>query len=279
MDISVVVDSVADLPEDLVARHGFSLVHFPVHFGERTYLDKLDLSSKEFFRLLRERKETPRTSAPSAGVYLEVFRRLVEMGKSILALTITSRHSAAYQSALLAKSMLNEGEIEVMDTGNVSMGIGLLAIKAAEMIKNRFSKEEIFARIRELIPQVQVLAMIPDITYMVKGGRISAPAAKIASILNIKPIIRIRRGVIELVSRVSGYNAAIQKLISKVKSAVGEKTCRLAVMHADVLEEALELKAQLSVLPHEGEIAISEVGPALGTHSGPGALAVAFHSV
>jgi fatty acid-binding protein DegV len=85
--------------------------------------------------------------------------------------------------------------------------------------------------------------------------------------------------VIELVSRVSGYNAAIQKLISKVKSAVGEKTCRLAVMHADVLEEALELKAQLSVLPHEGEIAISEVGPALGTHSGPGALAVAFHSV
>ncbi|MGB9553022.1 MAG: DegV family protein, partial [bacterium] len=264
-------------PENIIQEYEFSLVHFPVYFGEKTYLDKLNLSSQEFFRLLRNKAEFPRTAAPSVGVYLEAFRRLIERGKSVLAFTITSKHSAAYQSALLAKRMLGEEEVEVIDTGSASMGIGLVAMKAAEMIRKKFKKEEILARIRDILPHVQVLAMIPNISYAARGGRISAPVAKLATLLNIKPIIRIRRGIIELVSRVSDYSGAIQRMISKIRSEAGTRVCRLAVMHADVINEANELKLQLENIPHEGEITVSEIGPALGTHSGPGALAVAFY--
>ncbi|MDI6868056.1 MAG: DegV family protein [Coprothermobacterota bacterium] len=277
MELGIVVDSVADLPDEIIQEYGFSLVHFPVYFGDKTYLDKLNLSSEDFFRLLKDKSDFPRTAAPSAGAYLEAFRRLIEQGKSVLAFTITSKHSAAYQSALLAKKMLEEGDVDVIDTGSASMGIGLLAIKAAEMIRSKFKKEEVLARIRELVPRVQVLAMLPDISYAGRGGRISAPVVKLATILNIKPIIRIRRGIIELVSRVSNYSAAIQKFVSKIKSEIGTRVCRVAVMHGGVPEEALELKVQLKEIPHEGEITIAEIGPALGTHSGPGALAVAFY--
>jgi len=276
MELGIVVDSVADLPENIIQEYGFSLVHFPVYLGEKTYLDKLNLTSQEFFKLLKNKTEFPRTAAPAVGSYLEVFRRLIELGKSVLAFTITSKHSAAYQSALLAKKMLGEEEVEVIDTGSASMGIGLVAIKAAEMVRKRLKKEEILARIRDILPHVQVLAMIPNISYAARGGRISAPVAKLASLLNIKPIIRIRRGIIELVSKVSDYSGAIQKMVSKIRSEAGSRICHLAVMHADIINEAQELKLQLDSIPHEGEITVSEIGPALGTHSGPGALAVAF---
>ncbi|MCR4428233.1 MAG: DegV family protein [Caldiserica bacterium] len=276
MELGIVVDSVADLPDEIIREYDFTLVHFPVYFGEKTYLDKLNLTSEEFFALLKDKKDFPRTAAPSPGSYQEAFRKILEKGKKVLAFTITSRHSAAYQSAIMAKKMLGNEDVEVIDSGSASMGIGLLAIKAAEMIRKKMNKEEILSRIRDILPHVQVLAMLPTIAYAAKGGRISAPVAKLASLLNIKPMIRIRRGIIEMVSRVSDYKGAISKFISKIKADLGNRLLRVAVMHAGVLEEALELKARLEEIPHEGEIPIAEIGPALGTHSGPGTIAVAF---
>lgn len=277
-DISVVVDSVADLPQKIVDDYGLELINFPVVFGERNFLDKFDLSPKHFFHLMRNQHEFPKTAAPPAGSYLEVFRRLVKLGKSVLSFTVTSRHSAAYQSALLARSMIPEGEVEVIDSGSVSMGLGFVAMEAAEESRKKSPKEKILERVKEVVQRVQILALIPDVRYAERTGRISQAVSKIATLLNIKPIIRIRHGIIDFVSKASNYRMAMDKIINKVRSVMADKKGRLAVMHADALEEALELKEKITKeFFLEGEAIISEVGPALGSHSGPGALAVAFY--
>ncbi len=279
-DISVVVDSVADLPQKIVDEYGLELVNFPVVFGERSFLDKFDLSPKHFFSMLRSQHDFPKTAAPPAGAYLEVFRRLIQLGKSVLSFTTTSRHSAAYQSAVLARSMIPEGEVEVIDSGSVSMGLGFVAMEAVEESGRKSPKEKIIERVKEVIQRVQILALIPDVKYAERSGRISQAVAKIAVLLNIKPIIRLRHGIIEFVSKASNYRMAMDKIVNRIRNVLAEKKGRIAVMHADALDQALELKERvMREFFLEGETILSEVGPALGSHSGPGALAVAFYPV
>lgn len=278
MEYGIVVDSTADLPEEIVQKYNFSIVHFPVQFQGKTYLDKLNLSAREFFTFLRSKVQIPKTSAPPPGSYFDAFHTLLQEKKKILALTISSKLSAAYQSALLAKNLLAEEAIEVIDTGSISMGTGLVAIKAAQLATLNATREK-FEEIKDIIPTVQILALFPDISFAALGGRVSPAVAKVVNALNIEPIIRIKRGIIELVSRASNYKGATKKIVAKIKDTLGERLCRLAVMHADAPEEAQSLKEELESIPHEEEIIISEVGPVLGTHSGPGAVFVAFYPI
>lgn len=279
-EFAVVVDSVADLPEELVEQFGLTLVPFPVVFGGKSFLDKIDLSPKKFFQFLRSDSTVPSTSAPPPGTYLEIFRRLLVHGKSILACTVAARQSAAYQSATIAKSMVPEGEIEIIDSKSVSMGLGFVAIEAANAVRERNLKEEILGRVQRVVSRIQILAMLPDLKYAERNGRISSAVARVVNFLNIKPIIRIRQGVIELASKASSYRTAMEKMIHKIRSVVGEQRCRLSVIHADVEEEALALRTRLMrEFAFVEDIPISEVGPALGSHSGPGAIAVAFYPI
>jgi DegV family protein with EDD domain len=279
-EFAIVVDSVADLPEELVERFGLTLIPFPVMFGGKSFLDKIDLSPKKFFQFLRSDSMVPSTSAPPPGTYLEAFRRLLVLGKSVLAFTVTARQSAAYQSAMIAKSLVPEGEIEIIDSKSVSMGLGFVAIEAANAVREKNLKEEILSRVQRVVNRIQILAMLPDLKYAERNGRISSAVARVVSFLNIKPIVRIRQGVIELASKASNYRTAMEKMIQKIRSVVGEQRCRLSVIHADVEEEALALRARLvrEFFVME-DIPISEVGPALGSHSGPGAIAVAFYPI
>jgi DegV family protein with EDD domain len=192
-------------------------------------------------------------------------------------LTIPARNSGAYQSATLARSLLEHGEVEIVDSGSISMGLGLIAMEAVEAVGQERTKERILERIQQVIARVQILAVIPDLTWAARGGRVSSAVARIASLLNVHPMIRLRHGVIELVSK-ANPSQTIDKLIQRVKAAVGKQPAGIAVMHGDSSEQAYELKRRLLLeINCPKEILISEVGPALGSHSGPDVLAVAFY--
>ncbi len=276
-EYSVVVDSVADLPRETVGTLGIVEVPFPVVFGNQTFRDKVDLKSKQFFQMLRSKLDYPKTSAPPVGEYLTVFQRLISEGRKVLTLTIPARNSGAYQSATLARSLLENGEVEIVDSGSISMGLGLIAMEAVEAVGQERTKERILERIQQVIARVQILAVIPDLTWAARGGRVSSAVARIASLLNGHPIIRLRQGVTEQVSK-ANPSQTIDKLIQRVKAAVGKQPAGIAVMHGDSSEQAYELKRRLLLeINCPKEILISEVGPALGSHSGPDVLAVAFY--
>jgi DegV family protein with EDD domain len=276
-EYALVIDSVADLPRDLVEYWEIFEVPFPVFFGNQIFRDKIDLKAKQFFQMLRSKLDYPKTSGPPVGEYLALFQRLIAKGKKILALTIPAKNSGAFQSATLAKSLLESGEVDVIDSGTISMGLGLLAIEAAQAIRDGCSRETILARIQGVMARVQILAVLPDLSWAARGGRVSSAVARLAALLKVHPMIRLRHGVIELVSK-AAPSQTIEKLVQRVNMVVGNHPARVAVLHADILEEALKLKVQLSQeIDCQGEIYISEIGPALGTHSGPDALGVAFY--
>ena len=273
--IKIVTDSTADLPESLINELSITVVPLRVRFGDTVYREGVDISTKTFFEKLKQAPELPRTSQPSPGEFQEIFAGLTCDGSSIISIHLSSHLSGTYQAAQLAKSSLPELDITVVDSKQVSMGLGMIVLAAARAAKDGKTKAELLAIVEKVINRMQTYIVVDTLEYLQKGGRIGKASTLMGTVLNIKPILTIADGIITPFEKVRGKAKALEKIIELVKEFSDKNgLMRCAIVHADALDEAVNLHGRLISKIRHCEIIISEIGAVVGTHGGPGTIVV-----
>ena len=273
--IRIVTDSTCDLPDDAIAQHRIAMVPQTIRFGEETLLDREELSTEEFWRRLTTGSALPETAAASVGQFQEAFARLVSAGADgIVAVIVSSKVSATFQSATLAAEQFTAGiPVRVVDSRLVSTALGLAAIEAAEVAAAGASIEEVEAAARSACERGRIFATPATLEYLRRGGRIGGAAALIGGLLDVKPLIAFEDGQVAAAGRVRSRKRALATVLDHVQEQA-DSISRLAVVHSDPVELP-EFLQRLAAI-YEGEVMIARMGPAVGTHIGPGTIGVAY---
>jgi DegV family protein with EDD domain len=275
--VHLVCDSTADLDPAFRAAHTVRVVPLKVIFGDQTYLDGVDMTAEQFYARLATPGPFPRTSQPTPAEFEEVFRELGADGGSIVCTTISADLSGTYTSATQAQAALPELDIRVIDTRSVAVG-HYAAVKAAvRAVEAGGDADQVEAAAVAVRGTEKVLFTVETLEYLRRGGRIGGARALLGSMLDIKPILEIRDGVIEPVGRVRTYPRAIDRLVEECKQAAATwGGAEVVIAHADRPQIAAELVERMRPLV-SSEPSLTVVGPVVGCHSGPGAIGVGFH--
>ena len=270
--IKVVIDSTSYLPEDILRQYDIRVVPLNVHFGqERVYREGVDLTPAQFYQLLAQSPVLPTTSQPSPGQFQEVFAELTLGGDQVLCIVISSRLSGTYQSATEARRMLPAADIVVIDSYSVAAGLGLMALTAAEMAGGGHAMDEIVSRVEQMKQDMRLYFVVDTLEYLQKGGRIGTAAALIGTLLQVKPILAIRDGIVQPLDKVRSKRKALRQLVANLESQVAPGQPLLCmVLHAQVPDEARELEMELRKRLRCEQTIVVEVGAVVGTHAGPG---------
>jgi DegV family protein with EDD domain len=269
MTVRVVTDSTADLPPEVVQELGITVIPLPVLFGDEVYRDGVDLSSEEFFERLATSPVLPMTSQPPVGVFLETYRKVAAETNEIVSIHITARGSGTCESALqAAKSLGGSPRVEVVDSESASMGLGFQVIAAARAARAGASLDEVIAAARSVCRRVHTLALLETLEYLRRGGRIGRAQAFLGSVLNLKPLITIRDGVVHPVARVRTRARALDQML-RYCMACGDLE-QVAILHGTTPEDAEMLAQRVRERLPDVPIYVGRLGPALGVHGGPG---------
>ena len=273
--IGVITDSSCNLPEDLIRELDIAIVPLNVHIGDETY-EETSISTVEICRRMREEDVLPKTSQPAPGKFLEAYKQMLGKGyDSLIVITITSVHSGTYGTALMAKNMLPEADIEVVDSRSISLGTGFQAEVAARLARAGKSKEEILAAIRKVRESTYIYATAETLHYLYKGGRVSAVKMLMASMLNIKPILVVRDGEVTVGGTTRTRSRSLKELLKRTYKALdGYDQVDVAVIHADCLDDALMLKSELEENLPCRELFLLDVTAVLAVHGGPGLIGI-----
>ena len=280
--IRIVTDTCACLPEPLVAENRIIRVPYYVHMAGRMLRDLVDVLPGPFFAQMPTNSELPKTANPGPGDYLAAFREAaVDGADSVVSVQMTSHGSGGYQAALVAKEMatteLPQLQIEVVDTRNVAMCQGWIALQAARAANAGANLMQLMALIRQLLPRVRILQTADTLRYLYLGGRIGRAQHLVGSLLNIKPIITMEDGVIVALGQARSRLAAYRQIVEHAVAAVAQGGhLRVAYLHAAALEEARHLRGLLEERLTPVETLITELCPALGVHTGPGTVGICY---
>jgi len=275
--IHLVCDSTSDLDAAYAAAHGVTVVPLRVFFGDEEFLDQVEMSTAEFYQRMRAGGPAPRTSQPPPSDFAAVFSRLGAQGGTIICTTISGDLSGTVSLALQARRSLPDLDIRVVDTRSVAPGHAN-AVEAAIAIRDRGGEaDDIIAALDRLVATQQVVFTVETLEYLHRGGRIGGAQALLGTVLDIKPILRVRDGKIDVVERVRTYPRALKRLVQEMASMTPEwGPTKAAVAHAASPEHAAAVAVQIAAVT--GELpTIVEVGAVIGCHAGPGAFGLAFH--
>lgn len=275
--VAVVTDSTADLG-DLAGDNGITVVPLTVAFGNEQFHDGVDLSREEFYRRLGGDKAVPTTAQPPPSAFVATYRRLLSAGApGIVSLHLSSALSGTYNSALAAAAEVDPEKIAVVDTRSVSLGLGLLALQAAEDARMGRSLEQIVARAVADSKKIQLYATIPNLTCLARGGRIGQLQGILGNVLKIVPIITLRDGEVAEHSKVRTFSRAVDQLVDIVTTSVsGKGTARVAILHSVAPELADSVASRIEAAVSPVLLVKNCVGSTVGTHAGPGAVGVVF---
>lgn len=269
MPISLVTDSITDVPADAIEKYRINVVPSLVVIGPQTYRDGIDMSREEFYRRLPTFDPPPSTAAPAAGEYEAVYDALA--GSPILSLHTAATLSGIYTAARLGAQGLGD-RVRVIDAGSVSLGVGWQVIAAAEAIAAGRPLDEVLAVIADTRARVKLFALLDTLEYLRRGGRISLLRASIAGLLQIKPMIEVAEGALTLLAQHRTHKKAAADFNTRVK-ALG-KLERLAVMYTDNVALANEVRDAVSD-QCSSPVLVVQAAPTIGSHVGPNAVAVA----
>jgi DegV family protein with EDD domain len=271
MSIRIVTDSNCDLPAALVEQYGITVVPLHINIGTESYLDDVDLSREDFYVGLPEFKSNPTTSVPSPGQFLEAYQSLANEGAThILSIHISETLSAVVNSARLAAEEIEAVAVTVFDSGQLTLGTGLQAVAAAQAAAAGRSVEEILQILEELGPRIHVFAVLDTLEFMRRSGRLSRFQFGLGSLLQIKVIIMMHAGEVN-VERVRTRKRAIQRMIRLVSELSPLE--ELGLVHTHAPTQAAELWEQAAAFFPENQVSLAaEVTPVIGAHIGPGAV-------
>lgn len=268
MTVRIVTDSASDLPAGLRTRYGISVVPIHVLSGMRDYQDGVDLSRQEFYARLPTDNPSPTTGIPSPELFIQAYERLAAEGATaILSIHISPSLSSMLDVARVAAGRTAAVPVTVFDSRQLSMGMGFLAIRAAEAAEAGCSLEDIQAILKEQISRTHTAAALDTLEYLRRSGRMSSVVARLGNLLQIKPILKMYDGS-PSAERRRTRRQAVERLVAMLRALAPLE--RVAFLHANVPERAEELREQVRDLLPAGDIPIEMITPVLGSHIGPG---------
>lgn len=273
--VVLVTDSTADIPVEIREKLGISMVPLKVNFGNDSYLDNITLQPAQFYEKLTSFGGLATTSQPSPADFYEVYKKLTDDGHSVISIQLSAALSGTYQSATIAKSMLDEGaDVTIIDSKSASFGYGKLVVTAAEMALAGASKEEIIDKVHWMRSELRLYFLVDTLEYLGKGGRIGKASAVLGSLLNIKPILSIdAEGTVFPFDKARGQKRAMARIAEVLEADFKDKPVNLTIAstpgHVAGVSEMTELiKQRLNVQVYQE----TEIGPVIGTHAGPGTI-------
>ena len=277
MSVKIIIDSTADVTP--AVREKCTIVPLTVHFGDTEYVDGVTITHKDFYEKLIESDVLPTTSQPTPDAFGKEFKKVADAGDKAVVITISSMLSGTYQSANIA-AMDYPGSIYVVDSKTVTIGAGILTQLAVELVEQGKSAEEIVEIINEQRDKVCLIAMLDTLEYLKKGGRISKTVAFAGELLSIKPVISVPEGQIQILGKARGSKQGNNLLVREIQKAGGvdfTKPCLLGYSGLSdmLLQKYVRDSAELWE-GHIDQLYTAHIGSVIGTHAGPGAIAVAF---
>jgi DegV family protein with EDD domain len=277
MAIRIVIDSTSDVTQEIVDKHNLKMVPLTVNFEDKSYLDKVELSTKDFFDKLTSSEKLPTTSQVSPGDFVKSFSEILLEGDEVLGIFLASEFSGTYDSARMAKDMIGDERIHIIDSRSVCIGTFALILEAIDLVNQNKNIKEIVEILENSKEKIVAVAALDTLKYLEKGGRLSKGQAVVGSILNIKPIIGIKDGKLDVLEKIRGKNKTVKwfdNWIEENNYNLSDKTVLL--FHARTYDQLKVLREAIEEKHNIKHIIEAEIGPVIGTHAGPGVLAVGF---
>lgn len=279
--VKIITDSTADLGQELTDRYQIKVVPLTVQFDQESYLDGVEIDTQRLFRLVEERKSLPKTASPSPGAFHAAFVEATADGSDVIFVGISSKFSSTVQNACIAADMLPDGRVTVFDSANLSTGIGLQVLLAADLARAGKTRAEILAALEDARPKVRSAFVIDTLEYLYKGGRCSGMQALAGALLHIRPMIAVVDGGMVVAGKTRG--ARQKALDALLERFAGDAVAglvrpeRVFVTHTGVHEDALYLADGVRrLLPGVGEVLETPAGSVVGSHCGPGTIGVLY---
>ncbi|MBI78954.1 MAG: EDD domain protein [Gammaproteobacteria bacterium] len=275
--VAIVTDSTATIPADVISDLGIHVVPLTLVWGEETYLDGVEVTAEQFYERLQSDTNFPSTTQPSALEFENVYKTIANNYDSILVITISSELSGTYNSAVQAKDMMNDINIEIIDTKTMSMAAGFIVLAAAKAAKEGKGLSECTSIAKEANQNVGVLVALDTLEYLHRGGRIGGARKLLGGALNIKPILTVQDGIVSESGKVRTKKKALRYLIDTVSVELEGKTnVRLSGLHASQYADCEKILGELVDIVNPTQSLITELSPVVGAHAGPGAIGIAW---
>lgn len=275
--VVVVTDSNATVPHDLVQQLGIRVVPLLLTFGGRSFRDGVDVTPGEVYRWLRANKHIPTTSTPSVGDFVRVYAAAAQQASGIVSIHLSPKLSAVYDTAVTASRLVDGVPIHVVNGHTAAMGQGFVALEAARAAAAGANLDEVLSRAREVASKVTLLATIGTLEYLYRGGRIGGAATLLGTVLQIKPVLCVADGHVDVFAKPRTKTRAIRLMLHEIAKQAGNRPLHAAILHADVPNEAEALRGQVAERFNCAELYVTELTPVMGAHTGPGVLGVAFY--
>ena len=273
MAVKIVTDSTGDLPAEVAQELDITVVPLSVHFGEESFQDGVDLDSDGFFQRLTTGTSLPTTSQPSVGAFLETYRGLLDAGHEVVSIHISAKLSGTMNSALQAREQMDAGpRLTVVDSQQVGLALGVVATAAAQAVKDGASYEETVELTPRISERVRLFVLLETLEYLQRGGRIGRAQAFLGSLLHIRPILTVHEGEVHPLERVRARKRGLERLCQL--AAERGPLQQVGICHSTTPEDALALEEQMRPILAGGRLIQARFGPVLGTHVGPGAIAI-----
>ncbi|MGI5997658.1 MAG: DegV family protein [Lutispora sp.] len=276
----IIVDSTCDLPDELIERYDIRMLPLTVSINGKEYMDKVNIKVDEVYESMRK-GICPKTSQPNPSDAYNLFKECVSKGEDFIFLSFSSKLSGTYQTICSIvedlKKQYNNIKMEVIDTKSGSLATGLIALQASKLLQAGKSFDNVINAVKKMIQHVEHVFTITDLSWLTKGGRISKSQGIIGNMMNIKPILHVNDGVMEVIQKVRGKKKALKAILDIVEERMSKFPNQIiGISHADDIDTAKELQAMIQSGMGEAKVIVSKIGSVLGSHLGIGGVGVFF---
>jgi DegV family protein with EDD domain len=278
--LRIVADGTVDVPKEWLDEYNIQVLPFPIQFGSRTYLQGVDLSDEEFFRLVRLNGVVPKTSLPSLGQFLQFYPKVAQLGDTILSLHVSSKMSGTYNTAVAAaRELASQYKIIPYDSLCGSAGLGFMCREARLLERAGASVQDILNRLDFIRKNVTIILTLDNLEFARMSGRISYLKATLVSLLSVKPIVVLKEGLLDVGDRARTRKRSIERVLELARQRVGDQLVNVAVVHCSDLEAARSMVEQVKTLLHTQEVILTDLSIAVAANLGPGTVGVVVYPV
>jgi len=276
--VAIVTDSSANLPTELVRQWNIRVIPIPLIFGRQTFLDGVNITPDEIYRRLRADKDMPTTAAPSVGDFLRLYAATGQEASGIVSIHMSPALSSTYNVALTASQLIDGIPIRVLNCHSAAIGQGFVALEAARDAVAGATLEAVVSRANAVAAKIHLLFTLETFEYLHRGGRIGGAAALVATLLQIRPVLCLTDGHVEVLAKTRTRHKALRSILEQMTAKVNGHPLHAAIFHADAPAEAEAFRQAVATRFQCTELYVTEFTPVMSTHTGPGVLGVAFYA-
>ncbi len=278
--LRIAMDSAGDMPPEWGSEYDIQVIPIQIFFGEKTYLQGVNLSNQDFYRMANQSKVFPKTSQPTPQQFVDFYHRIAQSGETILSVHVTSKLSGTYSSAeMAAQEVLGELNVIPIDSASGSAAMGYMAREARLMDRAGQSIQKIVERMHFIAHHVQIMLTLDNLEYARRSGRVQALQAALASLLNVKPVIALHEGMLDMADRVRTRRKSLEYVLAEMRRRVGNCLVNIAVVHASDPEAGNWMLERARQLFNHQDLIMTELSIGIAANLGPGTVGMAAYPV